>query len=121
MDSSTILMILKYAGIGISGAAGISGTVTETKDKKTGRLNSWGKLAFGLAIAGFVVALGSQIAEHINNKSEQKKAEDDKKAAKKTAEDTESRMRTQLEYTEKELALTKQLLGVTSSTAASVE
>src|SRR5437868_3505002 len=117
MDSSTILIILKYAGTGISGAAGISGTVTETKDKKTGRLNPWGKLAFGLAIAGFVVALGSQIAEQINNKSDQKKADDEKKAAAKTAEDTANRIRTQLEFTEKELDLTKQLLGVTSSTA----
>jgi hypothetical protein len=71
MTLSTLLIILKYAGTGISGAAGIWGTVSETRDKKTGELSAWGKWALSLAIAGFVVALGSQIAEQIRDEREQ--------------------------------------------------
>src|SRR6185295_15605469 len=65
------LIILKYAGTAISGAAGIWGTVSETHDKKTGKLSPWGKWALGLAIGGFVVALSSQIAEQIRDDREQ--------------------------------------------------
>jgi hypothetical protein len=70
-----LLIILKYAGTAISGAAGIWGTLSETRDKKTKKLTVWGKWALGLAIAGFVVALGSQITEQILDKKEQAERE----------------------------------------------
>jgi hypothetical protein len=55
--------ILKFAGIIVSGALGILGTVTVTRNKRTGRLTRWGKWALGLTIAGFITALGPQIAQ----------------------------------------------------------
>lgn len=57
------LNILKFAGIIVSGALGILGTVTVTRSKRTGRLNHWGKWALCLTVAGLVTALVSQIAQ----------------------------------------------------------
>ena len=65
MDISTIL---KFAGILVSGALGILGTVTETRDKKTGRLTTWGKTALWLTIAGLGVAFGAQLFDSLNQK-----------------------------------------------------
>jgi hypothetical protein len=70
MSLASTLIILKYSGTAISRIAGIWGTVSETRDKITGRLSKWGKCAFGLVIAGFAVALGFQIAEQINSRRE---------------------------------------------------
>jgi len=42
---------------------GILGTVTVTRNKKTGRLNRWGKWALSLTIAGFATALLSEVAQ----------------------------------------------------------
>jgi hypothetical protein len=58
-----LLSILKFSGIIVSGALGILGTVTDTRNKRTGRLNLWGKWALGLTIAGFATALLSEIAQ----------------------------------------------------------
>jgi hypothetical protein len=66
-----ILTILKVGGILVSGALGILGTTTETRDKETNRLTSWGKWALCLTVAGFAVALGAQIFETLKQKNEE--------------------------------------------------
>src|SRR5215813_14703302 len=84
-----LLIILKYVGTTISGIAGIWGTISETRDKPTGKLSRWGKWALSLAIAGFVVALGSQIAEQVHSNAEQAEA-------KRRADENEARLKEQL-------------------------
>jgi hypothetical protein len=76
-----LLTVFKFAGILVSGALGILGTLTETRDKTTGRLTRWGNWALRLTIAGFATALCAQIAESLKN----------------THEDTESRKHTELQ------------------------
>jgi hypothetical protein len=68
MDISTIL---KFAGILVAGALGILGTVTETRNKKTGRLTTWGKTALWLTVAGLTLALGAQLFDSLNQKHEE--------------------------------------------------
>jgi len=71
-----LLTILKFSGIIVAGALGILGTVTETRNKKTGRLTRWGKWALRLTIAGFATALLAQIAEQIKGQKDSQKAQD---------------------------------------------
>ncbi len=108
-----LLIILKYAGTAISGIAGIWGTVSETRDKK-GRLTKWGRWALRFAIAGFVVALGSQIAEQII-------ATDDRTEAKQKAKENEDRLKDQLDTAHEQLDLAQQQLILTKSSANSIE
>jgi|ERR1039458_5074233 hypothetical protein len=70
------LTILKFAGIIVSGALGILGTITETRNKKTGRLTHWGKWALNLTVAGFATALLAQIAEQIKGQRDSQKAQE---------------------------------------------
>jgi hypothetical protein len=69
------LTILKFGGIIVSGALGILGTVTETRNKRTGRLTRWGKWALSLTIAGFATALLAQIAEQVKGQRDSQKAQ----------------------------------------------
>src|ERR1035441_6965513 len=57
------LTFFKFAGIIVSGALGILGTLTETRDKQTHRLTTWGHCALWLTISAFAVALGAQWKE----------------------------------------------------------
>jgi hypothetical protein len=69
------LTILKLSGIIVAGALGILGTVTETRNKETGRLTRWGKWALKLTIAGFLTALGAQIAEQFKGQRDSQKSQ----------------------------------------------
>src|SRR5215203_4825657 len=97
MTLATILIILKYGGTAISGAAGVWGTMSETRDKANGNLTRWGKWALSLAIAGFAVAVCSQVAEQINQKR-------DKRIAEQLAQKNEQRL-------EEQLALARRMIG----------
>ena len=66
-----ILTVMKLAGIVVSGALGILGTITETRDKTTGRLTHWGKWALWLTVTGLGVALGSQLFENVQKEREE--------------------------------------------------
>jgi hypothetical protein len=68
MDFSTIL---KFLGILVSGALGILGTVTETRNKRTGRLTPWGRWALSLTLAGAIVALGAQVFDTLNQRHQE--------------------------------------------------
>lgn len=72
------LTILKFAGIFVSGALGILGTVTRTHDEVTmpsavpgqpartvNRMNRWGKCALALTITGALTAVAAQFAETV--------------------------------------------------------
>ena len=113
MTLSTILIILKYGGTAISGAAGIWGTVSETRDKATGRLTLWGKWALGLAIAGFIVAISSQVAEQFNNNRE-------KHVAEQLAQKNERRLEEQLVSSREQLALARRMAGKIRTIDASI-
>lgn len=60
--------ILKFAGIIVSGALGILGTATKTRDDENNCLTPWGQWALALTIGGLAVALGAQIAEEVKSK-----------------------------------------------------
>jgi hypothetical protein len=49
-----ILAILKFGAIGVATASGIVGTITNTRDKESGRATVWGKRIVALiVISGF--------------------------------------------------------------------
>src|ERR1043165_7233942 len=120
-----LLTILKFAGIIVSGALGILGTVTETRNKETLRLTTWGRCALWLTIAGFAVALGAQLAETIKQNQEQAKSRKDAEAQIKQANEVLKRLelqgqqsRTILTNLEWQGDLAKQSLGVLSTQSA---
>jgi len=53
---SIILELLKFIALGIGSASGLVGTLTETKDKSTGKLSRGGKAIIALIVASGVVA-----------------------------------------------------------------
>jgi hypothetical protein len=65
VDLSTAL---KFLGILVSGALGVLGTVTETRNERTNALTIWGRCALWLTIAGAVLALGAQVFDSISEK-----------------------------------------------------
>lgn len=67
---SLALTILKFAAILVSAALGIMGTLTETRDKDTQRITSWGWRVVGLTVAGLVVAIGLQIFDSVRQQRE---------------------------------------------------
>lgn len=121
MSLSAILTILKYVGTAIAGIAGIWGTASETRDKTTGRLSAWGKWALGLAIAGFIVAIGSQIAEQIKANADKIEAQKEKAAENQRALATENRLKEQLTLTQTQLTIATQQLVVAQQIASQVQ
>jgi hypothetical protein len=71
----TLLSLLKFAGIVLSGVLGILTTLTETHKKVQSdgkkRLNRWGKWAFAFTIAGFAMALGAHLAEELKKRKDE--------------------------------------------------
>ena len=65
MDISTVL---KFVGILVSGALGVLGTVTETRNKRDNALTYWGRCALWLTIAGAALALGAQLFDSISER-----------------------------------------------------
>ena len=60
-----ISAVLKMIGILVAGVLGVLGTITETRNKETGRLTYWGRCALALTVAGSLLALGSQIVDSV--------------------------------------------------------
>jgi hypothetical protein len=59
--------VLKIVGILIAGVLGVLGTVTETRDKKTNQITTWGRSVLALTVAGSLLALGSQVVDSISS------------------------------------------------------
>jgi hypothetical protein len=57
------LEILKYCSIAVGTASGLYGTLTEKRDKLTGRLTQWGKHTVALIVVSGVVAITTQSVE----------------------------------------------------------
>jgi hypothetical protein len=57
------LNFLKLFGILISGLLGIIGTITETRNRKTRKLTTWGRWVLALTIGGLMIALSVQMFE----------------------------------------------------------
>lgn len=69
--SQTLLAILKFVSIGLSGAFGVVGLLTEFRDKHSHRITTWGRVALvGIVVSTFVAAV-SQAVEMENSSVEE--------------------------------------------------
>jgi hypothetical protein len=80
------LTIMKFAGLALSGALGILGTVTDTHEevlvpaqdgrpeRRVKKLTVWGKRLLALTVLGLAVALAAQMAELAKSQSEAQQA-----------------------------------------------
>jgi hypothetical protein len=58
-----VLEILKFCAITIGSISGLIGTLTETKDKITGKITPWGKRIVGLIVLSGIIAVSTQSIE----------------------------------------------------------
>src|SRR5437868_11532049 len=80
-----ILDVLKFGAIAIGSISGLIGTLTETKDKKSGKPTPWGKRIVALIVISGIIAVTTQSIElYLKHKSDETEEKARKDAADKT-------------------------------------
>lgn len=81
-----ILDVLKFGAIAVGSISGLIGTLTETKDKESGKPTPWGKRIVALIVISGIIAMTTQSIEiYLKHRSDLKDADDRIEAAKKTS------------------------------------
>src|SRR5690348_92208 len=80
-----ILDVLKFGAIAVGSISGLIGTLTETKDKTSGKPTLWGKRIVALIVVSGIIAVTTQSIElYLKHQSDIK----EENARKKAAQDT---------------------------------
>ena len=70
----TVLFTLKLAGLAIAGCLGVFGTIHDYRDKVSGRLTRWGRLAIAALVVSVSVAIVAQVVEGLVKEKSTKEA-----------------------------------------------